>query len=71
MPKLPVVSGKEVVKVLSKLGFRLTQQSGSHMKMRRDGQHITVPNHSTLKKGTLHSILNQVDLTVDEFLELL
>ncbi len=46
--KLPVVSGIEVVKALTKFGFELDHQTGSHMILRRkEPPHlrITVPNH--------------------------
>jgi hypothetical protein len=41
--------------------------------MRRDDPfaQISVPDHKTLKKGTLHKIIRQAGLTVEEFIELL
>lgn len=76
MPKLPQVSGKEVVKVLTKIGFQKVSQKGSHIKLiRKKGnltQIIIVPNHKVVKKGTLRNgILKNIPLTVEEFLSLL
>jgi len=69
MSKLPVVSGKELIKRLEKVGFLLVRQEGSHMILRREFPKITVsvPDHKELKRGTLRNILRQIDLPVDEF----
>lgn len=73
MPKLPVVSGRETVKALSKVGFEFRRQVGSHMVLKRisDGKRIVVPDHKELPKGTLRAILRQTDVTIEEFANLL
>ncbi len=73
MTKLPQVSGKECVKVLQRLGFKVDRQRGSHIVLIRDEPYnrIVVPNHKTLKKGMLDDIIKKAELTVDEFIELL
>ncbi|MBI2029021.1 type II toxin-antitoxin system HicA family toxin [Candidatus Gottesmanbacteria bacterium] len=76
MPKLPQVSGKDVVKALEKIGFNKVSQKGSHIKLQRVKGNLTqiviVPNHKTLKKGTLRNgILKTIPLTVEEFKNLL
>ena len=76
MPKLPQVSGREVVKVLRKIGFKKVSQKGSHIKLERPQgdiiQTVIVPNHKILKKGTLQTgILKSIPLTVEEFRSLL
>ena len=62
--KLPRdLSGDQLAKALSKLGYEATRQSGSHIRLttRRGGEHhITIPLHAYLKVGTLGSILNDV-----------
>lgn len=70
MSKLPVVSGKECVKVFEKLGFYFKRQEGSHIILRRDTPfcQIVIPNHKTLDRGTLRAILRQADIEVDEFI---
>ena len=73
MPKLPRLSGKEVIKALSKFGFEIVRQMGSHifMKKKTDKEVITtvVPNHKEVDRGTLLEIIRQAKLTRDEFLE--
>ncbi len=73
MSKLPRVSGSEVVAALSKIGFYVRRQRGSHMILRRDEPfaQTTVPNHRELDSGTLRAILRQIGLSVDEFSGLL
>jgi predicted RNA binding protein YcfA (HicA-like mRNA interferase family) len=53
MPKLPVVSGVDVVRALEGLGFAVARQRGSHIVMRRGSAGCVVPNHRELKIGTL------------------
>lgn len=74
MPKLPVVSGIKVVKALSKIGYEVDHQTGSHMILRhREEPHrrLTVPNHDEIAKGTLLAIIRQSGLSRDEFIDLL
>lgn len=74
MSRLPQVSGKEVVKALGKLGYFVDIQHGSHIILRNEAspyRRVTVPNHRTIAKGTLRSIIRDVGLTVEEFLALL
>ena len=68
MPKLRVLSGREVLKILGEFGFQQFAQRGSHIKMRRvleDGQKqsLTVPNHDEIDRGTLHAISPEFTLT--------
>lgn len=69
MPKLPRVSGAEVVRVLERLGFGVVRQRGRHIVLRRASGGCVVPNHRELKTGTLAGILKQADISVDEFLQ--
>ena len=65
---LPQVSGREVVKVLEEIGYRVVRTKGSHIMMRGgSGTGVTVPDHRTALPGTLRAILRAVGLTVDEF----
>ncbi|MEM2088312.1 MAG: type II toxin-antitoxin system HicA family toxin [Thermoproteota archaeon] len=64
MPRLKVLSGKDVVKIFSRFGFVTVSQKGSHIKLRRilpDGtkQTLTIPLHEELDKGTLKAIYRQ------------
>jgi predicted RNA binding protein YcfA (HicA-like mRNA interferase family) len=62
--KLPRdVSGAQLAKALSGLGYRVTRQSGSHIRLTCDRptqHHITIPNHDDLRVGTLAAILTDV-----------
>ena len=53
MPKLPRISGAEVVRALTRLGFEKIRQSGSHVVMRPGAVGCVVPMHSEVKVGTL------------------
>lgn len=71
MPKLPIVSGRQVVRALEKLGFKVVRQNGSHIVMRRANGGCVVPDHRELKLGTLMGVLKQGAVHVDEFLSVL
>ncbi len=74
MPKLPVISGKELSKLFGKLGYEVDHQTGSHMILRhKDSPHrrLTIPNHREMSKGTLRAIIRQAGLTREEFEKLL
>ena len=74
MPKpkaLPVISGKDVVKALSKNGFIVRRQTGSHIILKREKIQVVVPNHYEIDRGTLRSIIRQAGLTVEDFLKVL
>ncbi|MFN3398276.1 MAG: type II toxin-antitoxin system HicA family toxin [Sulfurimicrobium sp.] len=71
MPKLPVVSGGEVVRALERLGFVVARQRGSHIVMRRDSMGCVVPNHREVKAGTLAGLLKQAGVSPDEFIDAL
>jgi predicted RNA binding protein YcfA (HicA-like mRNA interferase family) len=67
------MSGKEVVKALQKAGFYVKRQKGSHIVLRRDRPfaQVVVPDHKSVDTGTLASILDGADLSVDEFIKLI
>ena len=64
--KLPRdLSGVDLAKALGRVGYRVVRQSGSHIRLTRDGtehHHLTVPAHDPLKIGTLAAILSDVTL---------
>ena len=69
MPKLPQISGKEVVSVFEHLGFKHARQRGSHVVMRRDERGCVIPLHRELAIGTLRSIIRQAGVSIDEFMK--
>lgn len=73
MSKLPVVSGRDVVTALAKVGFRLDRQRGSHMMLVRDNPPTTlsVPDHRELDRGLLRGLLRQASISPEDFARLL
>ncbi|KHO48262.1 MAG: hypothetical protein QT00_C0001G0276 [archaeon GW2011_AR5] len=70
--KLPVVSGKETIKALSKIGYYIRDQKGSHVHMRHPIKRpLTVPMHNEIDRGTLRAILKAAEISEKEFIELL
>ena len=70
MAKLPQVSGKDMGRVLTRLGLYLRSQKGSHMKFVREREArreiIIIPNHAVLRKGTLDGILKKLTMDIAE-----
>ncbi|MEM4391535.1 MAG: type II toxin-antitoxin system HicA family toxin [Candidatus Nitrosotenuis sp.] len=67
--KLPVLSWRDILKILRKAGFSQVGQTGSHIYM-TDGAHkVTIPRHSEIAKGTLLSIIAQSGLPRKYFLK--
>lgn len=72
--KLPRdVSGAELARALQRVGYRVTRQTGSHLRLTTDERgehHVTIPAHDSLRVGTLASVLGDVaahlNLTRDE-----
>jgi predicted RNA binding protein YcfA (HicA-like mRNA interferase family) len=62
--KLPRdVSGRQLAAALGRLGYEITRQTGSHIRVttQRGGEHhLTIPDHDSLKVGTLSAILRDV-----------
>lgn len=57
------LSGRQLASALSVLGYQVTRQTGSHIRLttRADGEHhITVPEHDPLRVGTLGAILRDL-----------
>jgi len=73
MSTVPLVSSRECIHALLKVGFQVTGQPGSHVQLRRDDPfaRTTVPVRREIAKGTLRRILRDANLTVQEFVELL
>ena len=73
--KLPVLSGRDVIKILSKQGFAVARQKGSHIilvKESEDGKTgVVVPNHKEIDKGTLLEIIRQSGMTKEDFLKMI
>lgn len=69
--RLPLLSWREVVKVLVKAGFRVVRQKGSHMILVKDECVVPIPKHKEIKRGLLIEIISEAGFTREEFLRLL
>ena len=61
------VNGTEAVKALSRLGFAVKRQSGSHLIMRKDARTVVVPMHKPIKPGTLAGLIEQAGVSIEAF----
>lgn len=63
MPGLKVLSGNDLLKAFTKIGFEIISQKGSHIKLRRISsltkETLVIPNHKVIDKGTIKAIIKQ------------
>jgi len=74
MPKLPAITGNEVINALEKVGFQVIRQKGSHVRMQHEnGRVVTIPVHAgkSIGRGLLRKIVRDAELSREEFMELL
>lgn len=71
--KYPVLPPYKIINTLSKLGFEKISQKGSHVKYKNKTTQkvFIIPLHKEIAKGTLKSILEQADIELEVFLNLL
>ncbi len=68
--KLPLLSGRQVVKALERLGFIEVHRKGSHVKMKHaDGRMIVFPFHDEIDRFTLKGALRDAEVDIEEFLK--
>ncbi len=71
-PRLPVVSGSQLIKAFTREEFESVRQRGSHVTLaHKDGRRVTIPLHREVKRGTLSGILAQAEISRDELITLL
>lgn len=74
-PRLPVVSRKDTIAALERVGYRIARRRGSHVRMRHpehsSRKPVTVPLHRELRRGLLRAILRDAALSREEFGKLL
>lgn len=74
MSELPLISGREIVKALKKIGYEEDRQRGSHIVLRQlnyPHRRVIVPDHKEVAKGTIRAVIREAGITVDEFKNLL
>ena len=69
MSKLPSLKSREILTILFKNGFEKVRTSGSHIRLKKGSNLVTVPYHpsKTIPKGTLKSIIRQSGILQEEF----
>ena len=68
MNELPIISGKALIKILAKLGYREIRQRGSHIRLSCEmRKSITVPNYKTIDRSLLIKILRDAEVSIEEF----
>ena len=73
MTKLPTdLSGQELVRILTRIGFILQRQRGSHIILRRElpFARVSIPDHKALRVGTLRTILREAGISVEQLVAL-
>ena len=65
LSKLPVLSGRKLIKILKKIGFEVVRQKGSHIVLSKNfpegRKGLVVPNHKEIDRGTLAEIIRQAN----------
>jgi len=72
--KFPILSAREIVNALHKVGFEEVSQRGSHRKLKNNSdppRTVIVPMHDEVARGTLRAILEQANIDLGTFSELL
>jgi len=68
--KLPLLSGRQVLATLTRLGFVEVHRKGSHVKMKHpDGRVIVFPFHDEVDRFTLKGALRDAGIEVEDFLK--
>jgi predicted RNA binding protein YcfA (HicA-like mRNA interferase family) len=68
--KLPLLSGRQVLAALTRLGFVEVHRKGSHVKMKHaDGRVIVFPFHDEVDRYTLKGALRDVSIELEDFLK--
>ena len=72
---LPVVSGREAIRVFERLGYGVVRQRGSHIRLRHatdpSRKPLTIPDHRALKPGLLRHLMRDAQVDPEEFRRLL
>lgn len=74
MSNIPAITGKKMIKTLTKAGFEVIRIKGSHHFVQHpDGRRSVVPVHGkeTIGKGLFFQILRDCEINIDDFLKLL
>ncbi|MEK7209263.1 MAG: type II toxin-antitoxin system HicA family toxin [Patescibacteria group bacterium] len=71
MSQLPILSGKDIIKVLERIGYHRGKQRGSHIRLTHsEFRSVTVPNYPSVSRGLLRKILRDAELSPAEFIKI-
>jgi len=70
VPRLPVLSGRQIVKIFESFGWEVARQRGSHIILIKENYNATlsVPDHKEVAKGTLRSLIRSAGITAEELI---
>ncbi|MGO9272352.1 MAG: type II toxin-antitoxin system HicA family toxin [Terriglobia bacterium] len=73
MPPVPILRPRQVVAAFQRLGWEVARQRGSHIILTKPGHIATlsVPDHQTVARGTLRSLIARAGIDIEEFLAIL
>lgn len=75
MPKIPVTSGRKLVKVFEKLGYQVARQKGSHIRLINRSNiafpPLTIPDHKEVSIGVMRKLIRDSKITIEELVDLL
>lgn len=72
MTQLPLLSAKEIIRALERLGYSAVRQRGSHIRLTAPGKNpVTVPNYKLIDRSLLKRILRDASLSAEKFEALL
>lgn len=72
MPKLPILSARELVRIFEKAGYFVVRQKGSHIRMcHKAKDSITIPSHKTIGRGLLKKILRDSKISSSDLTQLM
>lgn len=72
MTQLPLLSAKEIIRAMTRIGYRTIRQRGSHIRLSCENRKsITVPNYKIVGRGLLRKILRDAELAPEDFIKLL
>ena len=68
-PSIPILKGRDVVRVFESLGWQVVRQNGSHIIMIKEGEIATlsIPDHREVARGTLRNLIRLSGFTIAEF----
>ena len=68
-PSIPILKGRDVIRVFESLGWQVVRQNGSHIIMIKEGEIATlsIPDHREVARGTLRNLIRLAGLTIAEF----